>query len=316
MLTRVYFSTDIHGSELCFRKFLNAGRFYDANVLILGGDITGKIIILCVEQPNSTFEAQIAGVKHVASDREELKKMEKNIRNMGYYPYRTNSEESEEFNAHPDKVDKLFSQLMIERLKKWVTMAEDRLKNTGIKIFITGGNDDSPEVDTILGSSDYVECPVERVVDIDDHHEMVSSCYSNITPWKCPRDISEEEIAKKIEEVNSMVKNMDNCVFNFHCPPYDTDLDVCCELDKDLKPVIRKGNQSFIPVGSKSVRAAIEEYQPLLGLHGHIHEGKGAARIGRTLCLNPGSEYSEGILDGVVINLDEKKIKSYYFTSG
>ena len=69
-------------------------------------------------------------------------------------------------------------------------------------------------------------------------------------------------------------------------------------------------------VGSTAVRSAIEKFQPLLGLHGHIHESKGSIKIGRTLCVNPGSEYSEGVLKGVMMNLDEKGVRSFQFTSG
>jgi hypothetical protein len=69
-------------------------------------------------------------------------------------------------------------------------------------------------------------------------------------------------------------------------------------------------------VGSTAVAEMIEKYQPLLGLHGHIHEATGKRQIGRTLCVNPGSNYTEGILNGFILTLDDKKIKGAIFTSG
>jgi len=57
------------------------------------------------------------------------------------------------------------------------------------------------------------------------------------------------------------------------------------------------------PVGSTAVRELIEEYQPPLSLHGHIHESRGKTRIGETIAINPGSVYSEGSLQGAVIDL-------------
>jgi Icc-related predicted phosphoesterase len=70
------------------------------------------------------------------------------------------------------------------------------------------------------------------------------------------------------------------------------------------------------PAGSTAVREAIEELQPLVGLHGHIHEGRGETKIGRTLCLNPGSVYSEGVLNGVLLTLADGQVRDYQFTQG
>jgi len=65
-----------------------------------------------------------------------------------------------------------------------------------------------------------------------------------------------------------------------------------------------------------AVREAIEKYKPLLGLHGHIHESRGVVNIGRTLCINPGSEYGEGIIRGAIVDLAKDKVLSYQLTSG
>lgn len=313
--TRIFFATDVHGSEKAFMKFVNAGKFYKADVLILGGDLTGKFIIPIVEQTDGSYLAHFLGSDIVAKTQEELQALEKNIRYNGYYPYRTNPKEKEELDADRAKVDKLFKRLMVEGLQRWIRIAEKRLRDTGIKVYITGGNDDPPDIEPVLRSSDYVINPEGAVVKIDDYHEMISTGYTNITPWKAPRDIPEEELAKKIEEMASQVKDMSNCIFNFHCPPYDSIIDAAPKLDK-LRPTVGADGLIMIPVGSTAVRSSIEKHQPLLGLHGHIHESKGVFRIGQTLCLNPGSEYSEGILRGAIINLNEKRVKNYLIVKG
>src|ERR1700760_1547096 len=63
------------------------------------------------------------------------------------------------------------------------------------------------------------------------------------------------------------------------------------------------------PVGSTAVRKIIEHYQPLLAVHGHIHESGGERRIGDTLCINPGSEANHGILRGYLIDIGKKGVE-------
>ena len=102
-----------------------------------------------------------------------------------------------------------------------------------------------------------------------------------------------------------------------HVPPYDSGIDSAPELDENMRPKLGPGGQVMItPVGSTAVRKAIESYQPMLSLHGHVHEARGFVKIGKTLCLNPGSEYLEGILRGVLIQIDKGKVRDFIFTSG
>jgi len=295
---------------------LGAARFYEANVLVVGGDITGKEIIAVLEQADGSYSATIQGRPRQAANKEELEKLEQAISDLGSYPYRTNESEMETLSANKSKLDELFSQLMKGRLKRWIELAEKHLKNTNVKCYVCPGNDDKFEIDSVLGSSDCVVNPDGKVVPIDDAHEMISVGYANMTPWKCPRDVSEGELKEKIEALARQVKNLSNCIFNLHCPPFNTGIDTAPHLDENLKPVFKAGEVEMIPVGSTSIRDAIERHQPLLGLHGHIHESKGLFKIGRTLCLNPGSEYSEGMLRGALINLHEKGFKNYMLTTG
>jgi Icc-related predicted phosphoesterase len=314
MLTRIFFTTDIHGSEIVFRKFLNAGKFYKANVLIHGGDISGKAIVPIVEQADGKYSCTFIGHTLKIDKKEDLERLKKEITSCGYYPYCTTPQEIEDLEIHPEKVDALFDKLIAESLERWIKLAEEFLKNTNIECFICPGNDDRPIVDEILNKSEIVINPSGKIVSVSPCHEMVSIANSNQTPWNCPRDVPEDELNIIIEKLCSQVKNMANCIFNFHCPPYASGLDNAPMLDENLRPV--EAGQLLVPVGSFSILNAIKKYQPLLGLHGHIHESRGSCKIGRTLCINPGSEYSEGILRGAIINLDEKQIKSFQFTSG
>ncbi len=197
-------------------------------------------------------------------------------------------------------------------------MAEERLKGSEIKCFISAGNCDIYAIDPILGSSDVIFHSNEKIVIIDELHRMLSIGKSNLTPFECPRDVSEDELTKRIEELASQVNDMKRCIFNIHVPPFGTGMDEAPELDENLKPKLApSGGLISVPVGSRAVREAIEKYQPLLGLHGHIHESKGYFEIGKTKCFNPGSEYNEGILRGLIVDIDIKKgIKDFMFTSG
>lgn len=314
--TRLFFATDVHGSEICFRKFINCGNFYKADILVLGGDITGKMVVPITEKPDGTFEARYLGKECVARSKEELESLQKDIRDGGFYYCLVSPNERKELEASKAKADKLFLNLIIERLKAWIKLAEEHLGPTGVKCYITGGNDDLEDIEPILNSSRYIINPEGKVVRIDEYHEMISSGYANVTPWNCPRDIPDEKLAKKLETMASKVENMNNCIFNLHAPPYDSGLDLAPKLDKDLRPVLKGGTPFEIPVGSTAVSSCIIKYQPLLGLHGHIHEAKGNIKIGRTLCVNPGSQYSTGVLMGALIDFDEEKIKNCMLTSG
>jgi Icc-related predicted phosphoesterase len=316
LTSRVFFATDLHGSEKCFLKFVNAAKFYKANTLIMGGDITGKMMIPVVKEPNGKYHATFLGSKRKAGSNQELQDLERAIRFAGYYPYVTNPEEMEELQSDKAKVDSIFRELMLTNVKRWLHVAEERLKNTGVKVYITGGNDDIAQIEQIIGGSNYVIDPEEKVVTIDGGYEMISTGWSNPTPWKTARECSEEQLWEKIEQMASQVKETRKCIFNLHVPPIDSGLDSCPKLDENLKPVIAGGEIVLTSGGSTSVRKAIETYQPLLGLHGHIHESKGFLKIGRTLCINPGSEYSEGILRGVLIELEDDSLKNFLLTQG
>ena len=314
-MTRVLFVSDVHGSEVVFLKFLKAREAYKSDVMILGGDLTGKVIIPIVPSPNNGYEAIYPSEKRHIRSESELPAAEKNIRYSGFYPYRTTTDEVEELKSDRNKMSQLFQKLIPESIKRWVELADERLSGKGVKLFMMPGNDDALVIDDLLASENVIN-PEGKCIRIDPYHEMISTGYSNISPWHAPRDISEEELSKRIESMISQVQEMKNCIFQFHCPPYDSKIDEAPELD-DFKPKARVGSGVLMmSVGSHAVRSAIEKNQPLLGLHGHIHESKGVANIGRTLCINAGSEYSQGILKAAIVNLEKDKVKGHMLISG
>jgi Icc-related predicted phosphoesterase len=314
--TRVFFVSDIHGSDRLFLKFVNAGKVYKANVLILGGDITGKTVTPVFAE-GSSWKAEYVGTWKEAHTEDELNELERKIRDLGSYPYRTTESEWETLRQNEASMDKVFLEVMTTSLRRWIQIAEERLKPIGVKIIINIGNDDLPVVGDMLKGSDYVIYPNERVISIDDKHDMPSVGFSNMTPWSCPGDISEDQLLSKLEKATSGMANPENSLFNFHCPPYDTQIDLAPKLDEELKPVLTPGGEpEMAHVGSTSVRRVIEKLQPLAGLHGHIHEARGFSQIGRTLCFNPGSEYTTGVLRGLIVNLSDKRLDNYVFTEG
>ena len=317
--TRAYFATDIHGSRRCWLKFVNAAEFYEADVLVMGGDFTGKMIVPLVRGAKRKYRVQLSGKECDVHER-DLVAVERQITDSGFYPYRTDPEEMEQLRAARERVDALFLQLMGERVREWLELARERLAPRGVRCFFGAGNDDPPEIDAILdehaaaSGGCLVHCN-DRVVRLTDRHEMVTVGTSNKTPWDTPRETSEEQLEARIDELAASVSDMERCVFNLHVPPDRSQLDDAPELDADLRPVTVGGQVTMTPVGSTAVRASIERYQPLLALHGHIHESKGFTKLGRTVCINPGSEDGDGILDGAVIDLNGSEL-TYTLVSG
>jgi len=309
---RVFYATDLHGSEVCWRKFLNAAKFYDADVLICGGDMTGKAMIPLVEDGDS-YELTLAGVSQRVS-RAEVADVESQVQRKGYYPVRMTSAEVAELERDPDKVQKLFTEQMCKTVERWMDMAEEKLKDSRVRIFVAPGNDDEIEIDDVIANAKRVELAEGRCIDIGGY-EMISSGWANPTPWHTYREAPEEELTRRMEPMIREIKDMSRAIFNFHPPPYGTNLDEAPALDENLKPL--HGGRALRHVGSTAVREAIDKHQPLISLHGHIHEGKGVTRIGKTLAINAGSAYEEGVLLAAIINLDQKKgIKNYQLVNG
>jgi Icc-related predicted phosphoesterase len=311
---KIFFATDIHGSETCWRKFLNAAAFYKADLVILGGDVTGKVMIPIVAH-TGYWQVTVRGESIRMETREELAEIERQIRNRGSYPAIVTPDELQVLSETEGEVDRRFSVEMMHSLDRWLDMADGKLRGGEIECILNGGNDDIFEIDQLIESSPCVTFAEGKVLDLDGF-SLISMGWTNPTPWDTFREAPEDELAAKIEAIATQVPDMGRAIFNFHAPPYGTGLDEAPALDENLRPM--HGGAVMKPVGSIAVRDSIVAHQPLLSVHGHIHESRGVKKLGRTLAINPGSVYGDGVLQGAIVDLDLKKakIRRYLLVNG
>jgi Icc-related predicted phosphoesterase len=298
---RIFFATDVHGSERCFRKFLAAAKAYEAGVLLLGGDVAGKGLVPVLSD-NGALTAEVRG-ERVTVPMEEADRLDADINRLGFYPVRMDGEQLAQLHADPGRLDELFRREIVAQIGRWCELAAERL-GPDVRCIITPGNDDPGEIDAVLRAARKVECPERELCELGP---VVLASLGDVTPtpWNTEREYSEAELAERIAALMDEIPHERPSIVNFHCPPYGSGLDEAPELDDTLKPVIRAGRPSMIPVGSKAVREAIKRYRPVVGLHGHIHESRAAQVIGSTLCLNPGSDYTADLLRGAVVDIAE-----------
>ena len=319
MTIRIFFAADTHGNTVVWRKWISAVKVYKANVLILAGDLTGKAIVPVFDK-GDRWECEVIGQRRVAKSEEELQKMLDFIESLSYYYIVATPEEIQEIAQDPKKQEELFRQVMTERMRKWLELLTSKIDTREVVSIVMPGNDDEFYIDDVIREFEDrgIIYPLDKVVELDYGYKIVSHEYVNPTPWNTPREAPENKLEKQLREKIKMVEGEDfsRVIFNFHCPPWNTKLDLAPKLDKNLKPVYVGGKPVLVHVGSKAVRKVEEEYQPLLGLHGHIHESYASDRVGNTVVLNPGSEYSEGILRGFVVELTEDGLKNYWKIEG
>jgi Icc-related predicted phosphoesterase len=312
----LFFATDLHGSLVCFKKFLAAAEFYGADVSILGGDMTGKMVVPVVRGARGTYRARVAG-REIEVGEDEVGALETRIADAGFYPYRTDPDEVAELEADPARIDQLFDRLMADTLRLWAKLADSKFAGTDRVIYVAPGNDDPHCIDEVLAELPRFRVVEGEVVTLGESYEMLSTGFSNTTPWRTHRELEEAELRERIDKLAARVSSMDTAVFNIHVPPYNTGIDTGPDVDPHTwEQRSTMGHGHTKPVGSVAVREAIEAHQPLLSLHGHIHESRGTARLGRTLCVNPGSDYGDGILRGCLIHLVGARIRGFQLTSG
>jgi hypothetical protein len=311
---KVFFATDIHGSEVCWRKFLNAAAFYKADMVVLGGDVTGKMMIP-ITAYQGYWQVTVRGELHRLETQQELEDIQRQIRNTGSYPAIVTPDELQVLSAEEGAVDRRFTAEMTQSLDRWLDMADGKLRGGQIPCILNGGNDDIWEIDDIIESSPCVQFGEGKMLDLDGF-PLISMGWTNPTPWDTFREAPEDQLAAKIEAVASQIPDMERAIFNFHAPPYGTGLDEAPALDATLRPT--HGGAVMKPVGSTAVRDAILRHQPMLSVHGHIHESRGIKRMGRTLAINPGSVYGDGVLQGAVLELNPKKgkVTKYLLVNG
>ena len=278
---------------------------FNANVLLMGGDMTSKVMVPII-RTNGGYVTNFKGTDRKISE-SELAELKREIRRHCYLPYVTTQSEVDDLHKDQSKVEKVFEDLEVEMLKEWISLIPQKAPQA--KVIFHPGNDDKFALDDVLSESPYVTFAEESVVKFDSFHEAACVGWSNPTPWNSPRECSEEELLSKLETTVSKLSSVSTSCFCFHVPPYNSTIDMAPKLDANLRPVYEGGRPAFIPVGSKSVRTVVEKFQPLLGLHGHIHESPGVVKIGKTQCVNPGSEYAEGILKAYLIELEDGKVR-------
>jgi uncharacterized protein len=311
----LYYASDVHGSEQCWRKFLGAGRFYGVGSLIMGGDLTGKAIVPITHGESDRYTATFLGEQKVAEGSEALDQLLKAVRYNGMYPWVATAAEIAGYRDDAEARERLFDEVMLSELGRWIGLADERMAQYGIEVFVMAGNDDPWACDAVIDAAEHVQSCDDRIVNVGPH-EMISLSYANHTPWSSPRELDEDQLYVRIKRLADQLEDPASSIFNLHVPPYDSGLDRANQINDDLTLVYRSGQPVEIPVGSTAVRQAIEEFQPLISLHGHIHESRGDTTIGRTVAINSGSEYNSGRIHGVVVKLGRDEVLSHQFTIG
>jgi uncharacterized protein len=316
---RLFLAADIHGSELVFRKFLSTADFYEVDALLIAGDLTAKTIAPIVQDRDGRFRTKYSGKMWEGLTEDTLAPIEQAIADSGQYPARLTEDEYDAIRTEPGRIDALFTKLMIHQLQRWVDMAEQHLAPRGVPLFWIGGNDDKSEALSEVRSTPHVRYIDESVVRLDDDHELLGFGWTNPSPWNTPRELPEDQLGPRLDRVLRQVRDTEHAIYLMHAPPYGTGLDIAPKLDSSFdppRPVTQGGQEVLIPVGATSFLAAIKETRPLLTLHGHIHETRNSAKIGQSLAVDPGSEYSAGSLRGAIINVEPKRVLSHQFTTG
>lgn len=314
---KIFFAVDVHGATTVWRKWISAVSIYEADALILSGDLTGKVLVPIIRQEDNTYKASYFGTTWILKDEKEIANFEEKLSNASAYYVRVTKEELQELKNDPEKVRKIMLNEMVKRMREWLNLLIEKVDTKKILTIVMPGNDDEFVIDPVIKEFESfgIIYPLDKILEIEGH-ELLSFEYVNPTPWDTPREKDDREIQKMLEEKIKQLKNPSNAIFNIHAPPYNTAIDLAPKLDKNLRLVGGLDGVKFVHVGSKGVRSVIEKYQPILGLHGHIHESSGFEKIGKTLCLNPGSEYGEGLLRGYIIEVSKTGIENYFKIQG
>ena len=244
---RLFFASDLHGSEPCFKKFVNAAAFYDASVLVMGGDLTGKAILPIVEQGRGIYRTEFMGRNYVLRHPDELNELEQNVRKVGFYPRRVMPHEASRMKEDPDALDEAFSAAIHDFFREWIAFAEERLPK-GVECYVMAGNDDSPAVVEALNNGERVRYVEGKKVTVAGAYEMINVGYSNRTPFHSPREVGEEELGCMVERLASEVASAETAIFNIHVPPSGTRLDLAPEIDEEFRIKTRLGHPNMVHV--------------------------------------------------------------------
>lgn len=310
----LFFAADFHGSNAAFRKFINAAVHFRLRTLAVGGDLTGKVFVPIVRR-GFEYLAEFQGRQVRCSTETEVRELEKHIAMAGQYPFRTTEDEYHTLQQDQERQRELMITLMRRRLEEWFDLARDRLRPLGARLLVIWGNDDPVELDAPFSGHDFAEFIDGKVTHLDGEIEVVGFGGSNPTPWASPREYSEEEFGARLTQIVSRLHNPNRSIWIVHVPPYESGVDLAPQIDRNWQVVYEGGQPRLVSVGSRSLRDLICNYQPLATLHGHVHESRGVGRVGKTLVVNPGSEYGEGVLRAATLRLDRRGNPQVQFMS-
>ncbi|HWM33072.1 MAG TPA: hypothetical protein VNR36_02420 [Pseudolysinimonas sp.] len=296
---RLFFASDIHGSTACFNKLLRARDFYRVDVVLMGGDLSGKELVPLVSR-GSGWTAAYRGATHELETRDEADEFERRVALVGGYTTRVDAAGLDDLRADQAHVEEVMHELILERTVKWVEKAEAQLAGSHERFYLGLGNDDFDDLVPVI-DGEAVGYAREGAMDFGDL-TLVSLGWSNPTPWSTHREAPEDELGARLR---AMTEGLDptRTVLNVHVPPYGLGLDLAPRLGADLQIQLEGGEPDMVPVGSTAVADVIRDVQPVASLHGHIHEGRGTASLGRTAVINPGSEYDQGTLLGAIVDV-------------
>jgi len=316
-MAKLFFSVDVHGAESVWRKWLKVPEIYGVEAMLLCGDLTGKSMVPLIDQGGGKYRAFYFGRNWELSGESELAEMERRIQDAGAYTLRCGPDEVKDLQQDPTKVENMMMDMILGRVRTWMEMLLDAVDVSKVDTIVMPGNDDDPEVDDVIKSfrDRGIRWCLDGVTEVLGA-KMISLDYVNPTPWDTPREDSEKGLKKRIDKLAGKLEDPGEAIFNLHAPPHGTMLDLAPELDANKKPVTVAGQVNFVHVGSKAVREAIEKYQPMIGLHGHIHESSGHDKIGDTTVVNPGSEYGEGILRGYIVEIADSRVVNQWKVEG
>jgi Icc-related predicted phosphoesterase len=314
---RVYFVSDLHGSDVCFRKFLNSTQVYRPDLLVYGGDVMGKTMVPLFPDEKDGYRWYPDGRSARRFSSAELPTVERTIADKGRYSLVVSPEEWRRLQGSPERLEALFHERAHARVRGWLDLVRERIAPTGLPVILNVGNDDTDEVLELIRSEapPNLLVPEGRIVRAGPY-EIFGCGYANMTPWRCPRDLEEEELRKILDRTSGEIDRPRRTILDIHAPPFDTALDLAPELDAELKPKTAAGEMLMHHVGSPSVRELIERVRPIVSLHGHIHESKAVDRVGDTPVYNPGSAYYSGRLQGLLVDLDGDRVVSHLFVTG
>jgi hypothetical protein len=131
----IYYASDVHGSEVCWRKFLGAARFYGVDALVMGGDLTGKAVVP-IAQDDGRYTALFLGQERTAQSAEELAELVDAVRYNGMYPWVATAGEIDEAANDDARRAALFDKVMLDELRRWIELADEKMSGRGVGIYV------------------------------------------------------------------------------------------------------------------------------------------------------------------------------------